>query len=155
MILGSRLIARIQKMIALPGGRRLAAALIGRAIPYTGTITPLIQSVELGRAEVAMADRRGVRNHLRSVHAIALANLGEFTANLAVVSRQPDNTRWIVTKMDIAFVKKARGRLVATATAPVIDWSTDHETSVETLIRDPSGDVVARVETTIKSGPAP
>lgn len=155
MVLGAQLIRRIQRLIALPGGKKLAALLIGRAIPYTGTIEPLIQSVETGRAEVAMADRRGVRNHLRSIHAVALANLGEFTANLAVVSRQPPKTRWIVTKMDITFVKKARGRLVATASAPEIDWTRDAETSVETVIRDPSSDLVARVQTTIKSGTAP
>ena len=118
MVLGSQLIRRIQRLIALPGGRKLAALLIGRAIPYAGTIEPLIQSVETGRAEVAMADRRGVRNHLRSIHAIALANLGEFTANLAVVSRQPPKTRWIVTKMEIEYVKKSRGRLTAIAEAP-------------------------------------
>ena len=155
MILGSQLVRRIQRIIALPGGRKLAALLIGRAIPYTGTIEPLIQSVEAGRAEVAMNDRRGVRNHLRSVHAIALANLGEFTANLAVVSRQPEGTRWIVTKMEIAYVKKARGRLIASASAPEIAWERDGEITVETIIRDPSSDVVARVHTTIKHGPAP
>ena len=154
MVLGSQLIQRIKRIIALPGGRRLAALLIARAIPYTGTIEPLIQLVETGRAEVAMNDRRAVRNHLRSVHAIALANLGEFTANLAVVSRQPPGTRWIVTKMEIAYLKKARGRLLASAEAPEISWDHDGETTVETVIRDPASDIVARVHTTIKHGPA-
>jgi acyl-coenzyme A thioesterase PaaI-like protein len=154
MELSTDLIGRIQRVISLPGGKRLAALLIGRAIPYTGTIQPLIQSVGEGRAEVAMRDRGPVRNHLRSIHAIALANLGEFTANLAVVSRQPPRTRWIVTRMDIEFVKKARGQLTAAAEAPVIDWTVDGETTVETVIRDPAGDVVARTRTTIKSGRA-
>ena len=42
----------------------------------------------------------------------------------------------------------------ATAEAPAIDWAIDSETSVETVIRDPAGDVVARTRTTIKSGQA-
>jgi acyl-coenzyme A thioesterase PaaI-like protein len=154
MELSADLIGRIRRVISLPGGERLAALLIGRAIPYSGTIQPLIQSVGDGRAEVVMRDRRRVRNHLRSIHAIALANLGEFTANLAMVSRQPPRTRWIVTGMAIDFVKKARGRLTAIAVAPAIDWVTDGQSLIETVIRDPSGDVVARVRTTIKSGPA-
>lgn len=154
MVLGSQLVRRLQRLIALPGGRKLAALLIGRAIPYTGTITPLIQSVTTGRAEVAMADRRSIRNHLHSIHAIALANLGEFTANLAVVSRQPPKTRWIVTKMELEYLKKARGRLTAIAESPEIDWTGDGETTVETLIRDASGALTTRVRTTIRSGPA-
>lgn len=147
------IVDRINALLAFPGGRRLVGAFIGRAIPYTGTIKPIILSVGDGRAEVAMDDRRLVRNHLRSIHALALANLGELTANLAMTSLQPEGTRWIVTHLSIDYVKKARGRVTATAHAPEVDWTVDGEHGIEAVIRDSVGDVVTRVRATIKSSP--
>ena len=147
------IVTRITRLLKLPGGQRLVSALIGRAIPYTGTIRPLIRSVSVGKAEVAMNDRHAVRNHLRSIHALALANLGEMAANLAVTSRQPEGTRWIVTNLAIAYVKKARGPVTAIAEAPEIDWTEPTLVSVKAVIRDSAGDVVATVDSTVKAGP--
>jgi acyl-coenzyme A thioesterase PaaI-like protein len=147
------LIARMQRLLRVPGGRRLIGVIIARAVPYTGTIRPRICSVSNGRAEVAMDDRRSVRNHLASLHALALGNLGELAANLAVTSRQPDGSRWIVTRLDIAYTKKARGTVTAIAEAPEIDWSVPSLVSVSAVIRDRGGDVVATVQSTVKAGP--
>jgi acyl-coenzyme A thioesterase PaaI-like protein len=147
------LVTRITRLLKLPGGQRLVSALISRAIPYTGTIKPRICAVDVGRAEVAMDDRRAVRNHLKSIHALALANLGEMAANLAVTSRQPEGTRWIVTNLAIEYTKKARGRVTAIAEAPEIDWTQPSFVSVKAVIRDAGGDVVATVSSTVKAGP--
>ena len=149
----AQLVTRITRLLRLPGGQRLISALLARAIPYTGTIRPRICRVDVGTAEVAMEDRRAVRNHLKSIHALALANLGEMAANLAVTSRQPADTRWIVTKLAIDYTKKARGRVTAIAEAPEIDWSKPSFVSVEAVLRDASGDVVATVHSTVKAGP--
>lgn len=147
------LIRRIKQLIALPGGRHLLAAVFNRAIPYTGTIRPMVIDVGDGRAEVAMNDRRIVRNHLQSIHALALANLGELTANLAITSLQPEDSRWIVIGLAVDYVKKARGRVTAIAEAPVVDWDIPNEATVEAVIRDTAGDVVAKVRCTIKLAP--
>src|SRR3954471_7694186 len=61
----------------VPGGKVLFSRLVGAMAPYTGSIHAQVTVLRAGYAEVAMADRRAVRNHLDCVHAIALANLAE------------------------------------------------------------------------------
>lgn len=97
----------------VPGGRSVFSRLLGLAIPYTGSIGAEVVTLEPGYAKVQLDERRAIRNHLSSIHAIALANLGELTGNLALACALPDDGRFIVTKLAIEFKKKARGRIVA------------------------------------------
>lgn len=92
-----------------------------------------------------MRDRPAVRNHLNSIHAIALANLGEVTSGLAMQSALPHHIRGIVTGLDVEYIRKARGKLIAESrcTPPVVDGPTDALAVAE--IRDASGELVTRV----------
>lgn len=124
-----------------PGGKALFGTAIGRAIPYTGTVRPQVRVLSHRYAEVAMADRRAVRNHLECIHAIALANLAEFTGNLALVYTMPDDARFIVSGMRIDYLKKARGTIVAHCDCPDIPSSARTEYEVPVTLRDPDGAV--------------
>lgn len=129
---------------SIPGGRKLFSVALGLYVPYTGSISPRVREVRPGYARVAMADRRKVRNHLNSIHAVALANLIELTGNLALFSSMPPDGRFIVKEMNVSYEKKARGEVMAESETPTLDSSEEAEYDIEVTIRDSEGDVTTR-----------
>ena len=141
---GNPLRALWDRLSAVPGGRTLFSLLVGRAAPYTGTIGAKVVTLRAGHAEVVMKDRAPVRNHLRSVHAIALANLCELTGNVALAYSLPDDARFIVAGMRLEYLKKARGTITGTSDCPVPPSAERKNWEVPVVLRDAQGDVVVR-----------
>ncbi len=153
--MGAMLTRLWTRLEPLPGGKTLFSWLLGWMVPYTGTIHPRVVELRPGFARVRMADRRAVRNHLDSVHAIALANLGEVTSGLAMLASLPPGVRGIPVGLSISFLKKARGPLTAEASCTPPDGTTEAEHDFQAVISDAAGDVVARMTVRWRIGPVP
>jgi len=139
----------------MPGGKVVFSRLVGRMAPYTGSIHATVTVLRAGYAEVQMADRKPVRNHLDCVHAVALANLGELAGNVALAYSLPDDARFIVSGMEIEYTKKARGTITAIGEPPVPRTSVRAQYDVPVSLRDASGDEVAKVILHSLVGPKP
>ena len=127
----------------LPGGRQLFSRAIGLLVPYSGSVGAEVLELREGYARVALRDRRAIRNHLGSVHAVALANLVELAGNLALLYSAPADSRMILAGLSMEYLKKARGRIVAECHCPVPPDSARREYTLKVELKDGAGNVVA------------
>ena len=139
-----------------PAARRRVAVLasLRLAVPYSGSVRPRIRVLEPGHAEVEIPDRRANRQHLGSVHAIALLNVAEQASGLALLTGLPDGIRGIVTQISMQYFKKARGTIRAVCRTQLHRRSRatrSSTSSADCLDRD--GTVVARATVRWRLGP--
>jgi acyl-coenzyme A thioesterase PaaI-like protein len=150
---GKRLLDLWKRLSPLPGGQWLFARIFAHTVPYSGSVGPRIRVLEPGHARVEIPDRRSNRQHLGSVHAIALMNVAEMTSGLAMMAALPEGVRGIVTRISMEYLKKARGTITAVAhvTVPEVTGDLDFDVTADCL--DPDGTVVARATVTWRLGP--
>jgi len=140
---GEKILATWKKLKDKPFGKKLFSRGVGKMAAYTGTIKALVTDLEPGHCQVFLKERRGNKNHLKSIHAAALINLGEVTSGLAVLSGMSSQIRGILTKMEMEYIKKAKGDLTAACICEIPKVTESIDYSVKTTIKDSSGEVVA------------
>jgi len=154
---GERLRASWRRLSKLPGGKTLFSLLVGWMTPYSGTIGARVAELEPGWCRATLRDRRRVRNHLASVHAMALANFAEMTSGLAVLVGLPPGIQGIVTGFSISYKKKARGALTAECrvSGGGLNVTSEQEYEAPVTITDAQGDVVAAATALWRLRPIP
>lgn len=143
---GQKLLSAWQKLHTKPIGRWLFKQIMAKNVPYTGSIKADVQKLSPGYCEIKLKYRKSNTNHLNSVHALALANLGEYASGLAMMTALPPDVRGIVTQIKTSYLKKARGNLLAIAQVDVpqiIKPGTTH--LIEAKIYDNDQDLVTQV----------
>lgn len=138
----------------VPKGGVVFGRILGTMAPYTGSIRPEVVTLERGHAVVRMRDAKDLRNHLKSVHALALMNLGEVATGIAMLVSVPDDARGIVSKLEMEYLKKARGTITAECRCKPPASNERKQYEVEAVLRDSSGEVVSKAKATWLVGPA-
>lgn len=133
----------------VPFGDKIFAFALGRIVPYTGALGSEVKVIEKGRCLVELSDRRIVRNHLGSIHAMALANLAEICSGLCMLYTIGNQYRGILSGFQISYFKKARGRLFAECLfSPSEDTLKNPEIKIPVVIKNSDGVVVAEAVAT-------
>jgi len=136
----------LQKVQSLPAGLWIFSRLVAFRAPYFSSIHPVFLTLEPGYAKARISNRRSVRNHLGTVHAIAMANLCEFVGGTLMEISISPKMRWIPKGMTIRYLGLARSDLTAECRIEDCDWSVAQDVLLQVSVRDVSGAVVSEAE---------
>ena len=111
---------------ALPMGDRIFSFAFSQKAPYFATIRPRFQEIRPNYAELVIPKRRGVHNHIKTVHAIALCNGLEAAMGALAEATIPSDKRWIPKGMEVAYTAKADSDIICIAETDAGQWTGDN-----------------------------
>ncbi len=121
--------------------------------PYFGSIQPLFEVLEVGRAVVSMRKRRAVQNHIGTVHAIAMCNLAELAAGVMMEVSVPATMRWLPKGMTVRYLKKATTAIRCETICAEISHGSARDLVVTAVLHDTNNAVVCEAEITMYLSP--
>lgn len=133
-----------QKLADKPLGKRIFGVGYGFKAPYFRTIRPRFTEVRPGFGELVVRKRRGVLNHIGTVHAIAVCNGLEAAMGAMAEATVPDAKRWLPKGMEVAYTAKSTSDITCTAESDPERWlEEDPDVPVTVTARRDDGTVVA------------
>lgn len=138
-----------QKMSKWPFGKRLFSLIAANKAPYFLSIHPYLPEFTETKCVVFLRKRRSVKNHIGTVHAIALCNACEMAFGMTMEAGVPNHLRWIPKGMTVRYLKKAATDITVICDYPQVKTLTpgDHIVPVKAL--DTNGIVVMDAEITV------
>ena len=109
----------------LPQGARIFSLAFAQKAPYFATIHPRFRDIRPNYAELVIPKRRGVHNHLGTVHAIALCNGLEAAMGALAEATIPADKRWIPKGMTVSYTAKATSDITCIAETEPEQWRGD------------------------------
>ena len=106
-------------------GARVYSFAFSQKAPYFASIRPRFTVLEPNHAELVIRKRRGVHNHLGTVHAIALCNGLEAAMGALAEATIPKGKRWIPKGMEISYTAKATSDITCIAETDAGQWTSD------------------------------
>jgi acyl-coenzyme A thioesterase PaaI-like protein len=143
-----------QRLSKWVGGKWIFSKLVCIKAPYFSTIQPKFIALLPGYCEVQIKKRRGVLNHIGTVHAIAMCNMAELAGGIMTDVSIPLTHRWIPKGMTVEYLGKAKTNLRAIAELtpiPSFEGSTDLPVTVK--IFDANDKLIFRAVITILVSP--
>ncbi|MDP9822700.1 hotdog fold domain-containing protein [Nocardioides massiliensis] len=106
-------------------GPHLFSVGFAQKAPYFASIRPHFVALRPNYAAVRIRKRRGVQNHLGTVHAIALCNGLEAAMGAMAEATVPAGKRWIPKGMEVRYTAKADDDVLCIAETDPAQWSGD------------------------------
>jgi acyl-coenzyme A thioesterase PaaI-like protein len=131
-----------RSLARLPKGRTLFSVVFARKAPYFRSIRPRFLDVRPHRAELVVADRKRVHNHIGTVHVIAICNGLEAAMGALAETTVPAGKRWIPKGMRVEYVGKATSDIVCVAETEPADWGRGPDVPVRVSATRDDGSVV-------------
>ncbi len=114
----NRLFKLVRATSKFPKGIRstLWSKAFGRVVPMVGTANIRYLEVDADHVKVRLENQRNVQNHIKGVHAAAMALLAETATGFLVGLHIPDERIILIKSLHVDYLKVAQGGLTATAT---------------------------------------
>lgn len=93
----------------------LLSWLFGSQVRLAGTARVRVHAMTRTRASLSIANRRSVQNHIKGVHAAAMALLAESATGFLVAMNMPDNKLLLIKSLKVDYLKRVVGGLTAVA----------------------------------------
>ena len=113
------------KVTKLPQGRRIFSLLFSQKAPYFATVHPRFVELRPNYAELSIRKRRGVQNHIGTVHVIAICNGLEAAMGALAEATVPSDRRWIPKGMEVEYTAKATSDITCIAETDPEQWTGD------------------------------
>jgi acyl-coenzyme A thioesterase PaaI-like protein len=110
----SRNVAGFQKLPAFIRPWATSFAL-GKVVPLVGTAGLRFDELSSQRVVVRIRNRKPVQNHIKGVHAAAMALLAETATGFCVGMNLPDDKLPLIKSMKVDYLKRAVGDMSAVA----------------------------------------
>ena len=131
-----------RRALGLPLGKKAFSLFYAHAAPYFWTVRPQVRDVRPHRAELSIAKRRAVHNHIGTVHAIAVCNGLEAAMGLLAEATCPPDRRWIPKGMQVSYLAKSTTDLRCVAETSAEDWARGGDVPVHVWAQRTDGTVV-------------
>jgi len=151
----TRMQRALRRLMRVPGHNFLFRIGLALAAPYSANIRPRLIHAAPGHLELGMCKRRAVTNHMRTLHAAALANLMELCGSMAVQLAIPPTARWIPAGLDIRYLRKGRTDVRAVCSFTPPNWRIDQDWPVTIQVLDATDALIAEAVLHMRVGPKP
>lgn len=133
----------------MPLGSRVFSLLFAQRAPYFATVRPQFLTLEPNRVVLTIRKRRGVHNHIRTVHVIAICNGLEAAMGALAEATVPPDKRWIPKGMEVSYPAKADSDITCIAETDPEQW-TGPDPDVPVRVRAERADGTVVVEGVIR-----
>jgi acyl-coenzyme A thioesterase PaaI-like protein len=142
----SRMVGKLDKLP--PKLRQRAQTLmLGNFVPFLGTAGIKFEEITEARVVVSIKNRRRVQNHIKGVHAAAMALLAETATGFAVGINLPDDKLPLIKTLKVDYKKRSTGDMRAVAAL--------RPEQIAAMRSEEKGNVTVPVEISDESGDAP